>query len=569
MKKYILAVVLVLIPAFLQAAVLPDAPKVAIDFNSYHTYEQLTDILKKLAEAYPELATLESVGKSYQNRDIWVLTINNPDTGPMLTKPAFYMDGNIHGNEVQASEACLYTLWYLLTNYDKMERVTNVVDRAAFYFIPCVNVDGRSYFLEQPNNPSSSRSGQRPVDDDRDGLFDEDGYDDLDGDGSITMMRIKDPAGRMKPDPEDPRMMIMAEPGKPGGWELLGMEGIDNDEDGRINEDPPGGYDLNRNWGYNWMPEYVQFGAGEYPMSHPESRVINEFLLKHPNIIAGTAGHNSGGMILRGPGAKNMGQFSPMDVRVYDYLGKRGEQVIPGYKYLVAYKDLYTTYGDFDSYLHGTFGAYAFTIEHFTDSWEDITGDGEVDDKERLKFDDYLRHGEGFKEWKPYKHPLYGDIEIGGWTKMTQRPTPEFMLAQECHRTAAFIIFHAESMPLLKFRDVKVESVGGGLFRITAAVSNEQVIPTRSAHMVRSNIGRPDFAVISGSNIEVVSGGEVSDKYRGIIEPQYKDPARLRVRALNSQSDVILQWLVRGRGSATLTYNSLKGGLIEKTLDLR
>jgi hypothetical protein len=569
MKKTLLAIALLFLPAVLQAAALPDAPKVDLNFNRYYNYEELTGALKQLQTAYPKLATLESVGKSYQGRDIWVMIINNPDTGPLLEKPAYYMDGNIHGNEIQASEACLYTLWYLLTNYGKGERVTKLVDRAAFYIIPCVNVDGRAYFFAKPNTSSTSRSGQRPIDDDRDGLFDEDPPDDLDGDGSITMMRIKDPAGRFKPDPEDPRLMIQAEPGEEGGWDLLGMEGIDNDDDGLINEDPAGGYDLNRNWGYNWMPEYVQGGAGEYPLSQPESRAINEFLLKHPNICAGTAGHNNGGMILRGPGAKNLGQFLPTDVRVYDYLGRRGEKTLRQFKYLISYKDLYTTYGDFDSHLHGLFGVYAFTIEHLPDSWEDITGDNKVDDKEQLKFDDYLRQGEGFKEWKPYKHPLYGDIEIGGWTKMTQRPTPVFMLADECHRTASFAILNAESMPLLKFREVKVEKLGGGLFKVTATVVNEQVIPTRSSQAQRDNIGRPDFAIIAGSGLQVVTGGELRDKYRGIVEPQYKNPSMLRVPSLAGQSEIALQWLVRGTGGAKLTFNSLKGGLIEKTVELK
>ena len=568
MKKTILAIALLLIPVLLPAAEIPGGPKVELNFNRYYNYEQLTEALTQLAEAYPELAKLESLGKSYKGRDIWVLKINNPKTGSDLDKPAVYMDGNIHGNEVQAGEVTLYTAWYLLENHGKAERITKLVDRAAFYFIPSVNVDGRAYWFDEPNSPSSSRSGQRPVDDDRDGLFDEDGPDDLDGDGSITMMRKKDPAGRFKPDPEDPRVMIAAPQGEPGGWDLLGLEGIDNDDDGVINEDPTGYYDLNRNWGYNWMPEYVQSGAGEYPLSHPESRAVNDFLMAHPNIITGYALHNNGGMILRGPGAKNLGQYSPMDVRVYDYLGKRGEQMIPGYRYMIAYKDLYTTYGDFDSYLHSTFGAYAFVIELYADEWEDITGDKEADEKERLKFDDYLRQGEGYKEWKPYNHPLYGEIEIGGWTKFTQRPTPEFMLAQECHRNASLVIISAEAMPLVSFGDVKVEKLGG-LFKVTAVVRNEQVMPTRMSDAVGHNIGRPDFAILSGSNAKVLTAGTVQDKYRGIVEQQAKDPARLRVNSLGGQSEVTLQWLVQGGGKMTLRYDSLKGGKLVREIELK
>lgn len=570
MRKIIFVSTLVLL-AVLATPIMaqPSNPKVEIRFNRYYDYDELSSLLKQLSEAYPELAKLESVGKSYQDRDIWVMTINNEKTGPELHKPAFYMDGNIHGNEIQAGEVCLYTIWYLLSNYGEMERVTKLVDRAAFYFIPIVNPDGRAYWFAKPNTPSSSRSGQRPVDDDRDGLFDEDGPDDLDGDGNITQMRKKDPAGRYKPDPEDPRLMILAKDEEPGGWVILGSEGVDNDGDGRINEDPTGYYDLNRNWGYNWMPSYIQSGAGEYPFSHPESRAINRFLLSHPNILAGQALHNSAGMILRGPGAKNRGQYLPGDIRVYDFLGKRGEQIIPGYKYLIGYKDLYTTYGDFDTYLHYNVGAYAFTMELYKSNWEDITGDGKIDQKERLKFDDYLRHGEGFKEWKPYKHPTYGEIEIGGWSKFTGRPTPEFMLPEECHRNASFVIFHAENLPELGFREVSVDKLGGGLFKVTAVVVNARVIPTRTSQAQKDRVGRPDFALISGAGIEVLSGGKVTDKYRGVVEPQEKDPMRLKISRLNGMSEERLQWVVRGKGKAKVVYDSQKGGRIEKEIKLK
>ena len=141
------------------------------------------------------------------------------------------------------------------------------MDRNTHYIIPVVNVDGRAHFFEDGNTPHSNRSIRIANDDDNDGLFDEDNSDDLDGDGSICQMRIKDPFGNMKTDPEDPRLMVRVKPGEKGEWTVLGYEGIDNDGDGRINEDGEGYLDPNRNWGYNWMPDYVQRGAGKFPLS--------------------------------------------------------------------------------------------------------------------------------------------------------------------------------------------------------------------------------------------------------------------------------------------------------------
>ena len=110
-----------------------------------------------------------------------------------------------------------------------------------------MNVDGRHHFFEDPNTPSTNRGLRRPKDDDRDGLFDEDFPDDLDGDGNITTMRKKDPNGNYKEDPEDPRILVRVKPGEKGEWSMLGQEGIDNDGDGNVNEDSEGFVDPNRN----------------------------------------------------------------------------------------------------------------------------------------------------------------------------------------------------------------------------------------------------------------------------------------------------------------------------------
>ncbi len=232
-----------------------DDIKVPLRFDHYYTYDQVVQALKVLHKAYPGLTKLEVIGKSEENREIYALTINNPKTGDELGKPGVYVDGNIHGNELQASEVCLYFLNTLLTKYGNNEKITKLVDKNAYYVIPVVNPDGRYHFFADANTSSSNRGLRRPKDDDRDGLFDEDFPDDLDGDGNICRMRIKDPFGNYKTDPEDPRLMIRVKPGEKGEWTRLGQEGIDNDRDGRVNEDSEGYVDPNRNWCFNWAPQ--------------------------------------------------------------------------------------------------------------------------------------------------------------------------------------------------------------------------------------------------------------------------------------------------------------------------
>ena len=239
---------------------------VPLRFDQYYTLDQVYEALRALNKAYPQLTTLETVGKSEEGRPLMAMTVNNPKTGAALDKPALYVDGNMHGNEIQGGDISLYLLDYLLGGYGKNPEITALVDRVCLYVVPVVNVDGRYHFMADANTSSSNRSLRIPVDDDRDGLFDEDGPDDLDGDGNICMMRKKDPFGPYKTDPEDPRLMVRIKPGEKGEWTMLGDEGIDNDGDGQVNEDGEGYVDPNRNWGFDWAPSYVQGGSGEYPL---------------------------------------------------------------------------------------------------------------------------------------------------------------------------------------------------------------------------------------------------------------------------------------------------------------
>ncbi len=249
---------------FFKAAGSPENPKVQVSWNKYNTYEGVVDICTRLAKAYPDLVTMESAGKSYQGRDIIVLTITDKKVLTPDSKPGYWIDGNIHSIEIQGTEMAMYTAWYLCEMYNTNAFIKELLHDKTFYIAPTINPDAREYFTNVGVPP---RSGLEPCDNDRDGLFDEDGYDDLNNDKNISQMRRKNPNGQFKSDPKDPRKMIRVEPGEKGEYELLGYEGIDNDGDGLVNEDGPGGYDGNRDWGFNWEPNYVQSGAAKYPFT--------------------------------------------------------------------------------------------------------------------------------------------------------------------------------------------------------------------------------------------------------------------------------------------------------------
>jgi hypothetical protein len=551
-------------------------------FDRYYTYEDVVEALKLLHAAYPEFTKLEVVGRSEENRDIYALTINNPKTGEELSKPGVYVDGNIHGNEIQAGEVCLYFANLLLTKYGENDKITQVVDKNVHYILPVVNVDGRAHFFQDANTPSSGRSIRIPRDDDRDGLVDEDGPDDLDGDGNICQMRIKDPLGDYKTDPEDSLLMVTVKPGEKGEWTILGEEGIDNDNDGRYNEDAEGYLDANRNWGNNWQPPYVQSGAGNFPFSGKGPKAIAEWIHKRPNIIVNFAFHNSGGMWLRAPATKEE-RIDPRDVAVYDLIGKNAIKMTPGYVYQAAY-DLYATYGDTDSYMWNVEGSFTFVGELFQreqETFRDATektkttaaddqgsfrrGGNPDLNRELMKFNQYLGLNELYKPWKPFKHPVYGNIEIGGWVKMSSRLPHPFMLPELVHRNAMVVLMASEQTPEVRMEVFEVKDMGNNLKRIRVRLINDKGVPTMSSNSVVNKIYPQDMLKLTGA--KVITSGRITDLLNDRVTYQEYKPETINT-SVPSYGHVEYQFLVDGRGEAKIEFISQKAKDLSTTVKL-
>ncbi len=563
-------------PVAAQSFQIPDRdPRVNLRFDRYHDYDAVGEALDALIAAYPKYLRLEVIGHSWEGRDMRVVVINNPDTGLDTAKTAFWVDGNIHGNEVQGIEVNLYLIWFLMENYDSLPQVKELVDTRAFYVCITQNPDGSQYWYDWANTGSSSRSGTRPLDSDNDGRTDEDGYDDLDGDGNIVQMRKYLPgAGNMKVSPLDPRLMIRCEPGERGDYLSLGSEGIDNDSDGRLNEDGPGGYDLNRNWPADWQPNWIQGGAHWYPLSNPEPRAVADFLLAHPNIAGVQSWHNSGGMILRGPGTQDHGDYARRDLQAYDHIGERGELILPYYRYLVLWRDLYPVHGGFIDYTYDNLGIFSFSNElwssrqYYNEAWTDESPVPE--ELRELFYNDALGMGAWYVDWHEVEHPQYGTVEVGGWARYYGRMTPPYMLQELCHRNAMFALFHADQMPLVEMGDITVERVAGNTWQVTAEARNLRIIPTRAEVARRNRIGLPDAFLIEGNNLTVELGGFVGGLLGENLQPVERNPARIEVASgIDGLGTATVAWIVTGRGPVTITYRSTKGGTVSRTVELR
>jgi hypothetical protein len=550
-------------------------PRVEIPWNRFYDTAELYALLDRLMAEWPDKLSYEVIGHSVQGRELRVYTLNDPSTGPDRSKPAMWVDANVHGNEVQGSEATLYLAWYLLENHEHNPRAAELLRETSFYLMPSVNPDGRDSWLHEAHTASSSRTGYLPVDDDGDGLFDEDPPNDLDGDGHITQMRKYVPGrGTHRLDPDDPRILVPVpenDRGVRGDWVLLGQEGSDLDGDGRVNEDGPGTYDMNRAWPSWWMPDHVQGGAGPYPLYWPETRSQAQFMLERPNIAAVQSFHNSGGMLLRGPGTAEFGEYPRADLRVYDELGRDGEQMLPFYRYLIIWKDLYSVFGGFVTWTYESLGIISFTNELWNE--RQMVGDAAAGRRGREgqhRLDDLLTLGAGFVDWRPFDHPQYGAIEIGGFKKDVGRVPPTFMIEEMLHRNALFCVAHADAMPRVVIEEVEVTPLGDGLLAVDAVFRNQRLIPTRSARAAEQKIGRPDLFTLEGEGLEVLAGGFRRDRWRpAAIDLAERDPARLVSESgIGPRGRVSVRWIARGTGQGVLSWSGEKARHVSLTVDL-
>lgn len=484
----------------------------SLTFNKYHTEEVILEWMNRWAEKYPDLVDLYKVGESFEGRPIWQMTFTNKKTGKDTDKPAAFFEGGRHSGEVTGTECVMFLAKYLLDNYGKDPDVTRLLDTKAIYLKPINNPDGNNLYLK---TAQSNRSTVRPEDNDNDGLLDEDPPEDLNGDGMILTMRWKDEKkGNMIPDPKDPtgRIMKRVEAGK--GIYLTASEGIDNDGDGRINEDGIGGLDLHRNYPENWRPEteatgrgYTQGGAGEYPVSESETRAVVLFLLSHPNVYVVNSMDTSVPMHLRPPSTSGSDErMYPEDLEWYKLFDKIGKEKT-GYE---KAGDVYNDYGSGSPLFgHGPdFGYWYFGAIWYGDEiwngarYKDYNNDGEKDQLDQIIWDDQENDSLGFNDWKPAKHPVYGDIEIGGFDpKFFSQNPPAKHLETWVRNEAMFNFEMCKYLPELSWADVEIKKIkswkaDSSDYQLKISFTNTGKLPTalKQANLVK--IVREDRVVI-------------------------------------------------------------------------
>jgi murein tripeptide amidase MpaA len=558
-----------------------------VRFDRFYRFAEFSEILQWYAATYPEILSIESIGKSFEGRDIWVLMATNIKTGAAADKPAYWIDGNIHASELAATTASLYFINTLVTQYGKRDDITRCLDTRAYYICPRMNPDGAEWAMR--DSPKIVRSSTRPY------PFDEepvDGLDieDIDGDGRILSMRIPDANGNWKCHPDNPRLMIAREPTEYGGqyYRML-PEGSLRDYDGytvKVNKDKAG-LDLNRNFPAGWRQEFEQLGAGPYPTSEPEVRAVVQFICDHTNITGGTTFHTWSGVLLRPSGTTPDDDMPAEDLWEYKRQGEKGT-AITGYPAISTYhefryhpKEVIT--GTFN-WIYDHLGLYEWTVEIWCPMREaGITNYKYIDwfrshpvedDVKMLAWADRELSGQGYVDWYKFDHPQLGPVEIGGWNKLLAfRNPPPHLLEKEVAKFPDLLIHQALISPKIEIYDLKSERVAEGTFRLTLVVQNTGYLPSYVSKRAKSRgqsrgviaeITLPTGAALVSGDVRDNMGELEGRAYKPTLMSFWTDPCPTADRA-------VTEWVVAAKvgEKVAITVRHDKAGVSRGTVILK
>lgn len=495
--------------------------------GDYPTNGQIAQRLQKLNSS--KAAKLTSLAKTDGGNDIWVLKIGS---GDLDNKPGLAIVGGTEGFHVLEVELALQFAERLVEGH------STVLETTTFYIFPNMSPD--AYAQYHASLKYERRGNTAKVDQDRDGSLSEDPYEDLNKDGLITAMRIESPLGDYKLHPTDPRVLVKADRSKGEfGQYLLFTEGIDNDKDGKFNEDLSEGIAFNKNFTYQF-PVFQPF-AGDYPVSQKETRALVDYLFQQWNIFAfvsfGPANNLSTPLKYNEKLAKKRVVASMLEKDVI--LNKMVSEL---YNKTISQKafrqDNQGSDGDFFQWAYFHFGRLSFStpgwwVPEFKEEKEEVkkeeagaagATEKKEDKKEKekpevAKESNFMAWADkqgidAFVPWTAVSHPDFPNqkVEVGGIKPFVLTNPPYTFTDSIAIQHTDFIIQLAELQPKLEFHNIKVEKLGSGLSRITADLFNNAPFPTHSElgeksrwlRKIRIDVTKDKKDVLAGNTINLI-----------------------------------------------------------------
>lgn len=553
--------------------------------TGYNDHKSIMREADALGREFPSLCAVRSLVKTAGGRDIIILTIG---TGEKDNKPAIAVVGGVEGNHPAGRELALGFAKELLKGSSSPEN-KSLLEKITFYVIPDVSPDASEQYFQGLKYERTVNA--RPVDDDRDFVTDEDPAEDLNNDGLITLIRVSDPAGKFIVSTDDERIMVEADlsKGETGSY-MIYSEGIDNDKDGKFNEDGPGGVNFNRNLTYNY--EEFGTGSGSHPVSEPESKAVIDFLYDHYNIYAtfafgpqdnlgqqprpgserpggGTtpgAGQaqpssfppSSGSFPMQGaPGAGSMRMMMGQNRKITSVV-KADETIIK----LVAdkYREITgvkgspvskSSPGNFMEWAYYHYGRYSFS----TPAWWISAEKEKNPDVAFLKFANENKIENVFVPWTEIKHPDFPGkkVEAGGIIPFATLNPPAEELNDLITVNTRFITEIARMHPQLEFLDILTEDQGENIYRLSLKVRNSGIFATCAAVGERNIWTRiMRISLETGSNQQFLSGQKVQ-----------------RIQRLEGGESAEFSWLIMGKGKVKISAGAANTGTITTSAELK
>ena len=556
--------------------------------QTYDPYESLQRRIQGLGVQHAGSVHVRSLGRSAEKRDLWLIELGRGSAKERQQRPAMLVVAGIEGNDLIGTDIALAWVEALIKGDKTDKTLSALLDTTTLYVIPRLNPDT----IERYFAPCriETRVSHQACDDDHDGLKDEDGPEDLNGDRMVTRMRVKDPEGDHILDPKDERLLIKADPlrGQVGTWRIL-QEGIDNDQDEQWNEDGPGGVNFNRNFPFNYS--FFAPDAGIHQVSETETRALADFVVAHSQI----------GLIVTYGAADNLvktpkvggdpGRREPLtaideeDIAYYKKMGETYRQALGLEKELEGHTEP-GTFSDWMYFHQGRLSlanrpwSPALAVAMFKNEDKDETPDSaeaskdlEQEDPEKgnsdKKEDDtnqeerqwlawHDKHApEAFVPWQAYDHPDFPEkgVEIGGYRPYALSNPPAQLMADVSTKQQAFLTEAAQTLPRIRVRDIKVKHLGESIFEVKIQVENTGFLPTCLAHGQRTRAVFPTRLVIDVTDIRLLSGERIQrlstlEGSGGMAE------VRFVLHSLKQQSicfEVIS--MLAGRVSGTITLN--------------
>jgi hypothetical protein len=526
--------------------------------TNYRSSQQVTTQLQSLSRQHSSITSLQSIGKTDGGKDIWVLTLGS---GDIDNHPAIVVAGGVDGRYIISSELALKFAEDLLSS-SQTDSVKALLASTTFYVLPNVNPEATDQLFAQLKYARTGNA--RATDDDRDGQSGEDGFEDLNGDGLVTMMRVEDPTGPWKKNEADDRIMVKAADGETGGFLYL-SEGTDNDKDGSFNEDGAGG--INFNSSLTWDFPYFQPGAGDFPVADKENRAVLDFLFERWNVFALVTFGSSDN--LSAPMKYNAGEASKRVLKgILKADAEANALVAKTYTDIAGKKDGAQTVVQSGGFMEWGYFHYA-RFSYGTPAWswpdfkmpEDSTAKAKYKvNKDKNKEVDYLRWAEAnnhdlFVGWKEISHPDFPGkkVEVGGWKPMALYNPPYSLVADISGKQNKFIVKLASMKPQVKIENLTTEAVGKGMTRISADIFNAGALATMTELAQRTRwIRMTKVEMTTTGSQQIVAGDKVK-----------------LISSITGGDKITMSWLVKGSGTVTLSAGSAQTGIDTKTINLK